>query len=313
MLQKKNQFSLLNKIKTVGKNLLSIPNNFSKLEKILGDQKILSAKSLINSFNYSSDRPLANYEFTVFSQWGDDGIIQYLINRVDIPVKSFIEFGVENYAEANTRFLLINNNWHGLIMDGSKSNMDEIKNSELYWKFDLKTRDIFITCENINELILENGFSGDCGILSIDIDGNDYWIWEAIVAIDPVIVIVEYNSIFGIDRPFTIPYKADFYRTEAHYSNLYYGSSLLSLCDLAEKKGYYFVGCNSAGNNSYFVRKDKIGSIKPLSPQEGFVYSVFKESRNEQGYLSYLNGAARLALLKGMPVFNTRTLQTEVI
>ncbi|MCO5947668.1 hypothetical protein [Mucilaginibacter flavidus] len=306
-------YSLLNKIKAAGKNLLMLPNFVVKLENNLAVQKILAAKSLINSFDYSGDLPLSNYEFSVFSQWGDDGIIQYLINTIDIQEKYFIEFGVENYTEANTRFLLINNNWGGLVMDGSKPNMDELRNSELYWKFDLKVKDVFITRENINGLIQEQGLARDIGILSIDIDGNDYWVWEAITAIEPVIVIVEYNSVLGIEHPWTVPYQPDFYRTAAHFSNLYYGASLLSLCDLAEKKGYYFTGCNSAGNNAYFVRKDKIGPIKPLSPLEGYVCSVFKESRNEQGYLSYLAGAERLQLLKGMSIYNTRTTQTETI
>jgi len=303
----------LSSIKTAGRNLLTLPNALSKLEKILTEQKILSAKSLINSYDYSKDLPLSKYEFTVFSQWGDDGIIQYLINRLDIKSKYFIEFGVENYTEANTRFLLINNNWSGLIMDGSKANMDEVKNSEIYWKYDLKVIDVFITRDNINNLIIKNGCPEDLGILSIDIDGNDYWIWENINTINPVIVIAEYNSVFGIEKPWSVPYKADFLRNDAHFSNLYFGCSLLSLCDLSEKKGYYFLGCNAAGNNSYFVRKDKIGSLKALSPEEGYVRSVFKESRNKEGYLSYLSGDNRLAILKGMPIFNTRTFQIETI
>ena len=240
-------------------------------------------------------------------------IIQYLINRAEITDRTFIEFGVENYSEANTLFLLLNNNWSGLILDGSKSYLDEAKTSPIYWKYDLKLKDAFITRENINNLILESGFSRDVGILSIDIDGNDYWIWEAISVVNPVIVIIEYNSVFGRDKTWTIPYKADFSRTEEHFSNLYFGSSLQSLCDLAEQKDYFFVGCSSSGNNSYFVRKDKIGHVKPVTPQDGYVLSLFRESRNEQGYLSYISGNARIDILKGMPIFNTRTNQLETI
>jgi len=304
---------MIQKIKDALRILLTVPNQIQRLEKMITEQKILAAKAINCNQNYQLDLPIANYEFKVFSQWGDDGIIQYLINRIDVPDKTFIEFGVENYTEANTVFLLLNNNWRGLIMDGSKSNIEQVKNSELNWKYDLQAREVFITAENINSLVADSGFGKDVGILSIDIDGNDYWIWNAITVINPVIVIAEFNSIFGPDKPWTIPYKPDFTRNDAHFSNLYFGSSLLSLCDLAEKKGYYFIGCNSSGNNAYFVRKDKIGSIKPLTAEEGYVNSMFKESRNEDGYLSYLSGSARLALLKGMPVFNTRTLQTEVI
>ncbi|CAN5269469.1 hypothetical protein BH09BAC6_BH09BAC6_01500 [soil metagenome] len=304
---------MIKKIKDAFRILLTVPNQLLRLEKMLTEQKILAAKAIIASQDYSLDLPIANYEFKVFSQWGDDGIIQYLINRIDIPDKTFIEFGVENYTEANTLFLLANNNWRGFIMDGSKSNIQQVRNSELSWKYDLQTKDVFITTGNINALITESGFGKDVGILSIDIDGNDYWVWDAITVVSPIIVIVEFNSVFGPHQPWTIPYKPDFTRNEAHFSNLYFGCSLLSLCDLAEKKGYSFIGCNNAGNNAYFVRKDKIGAIKPLKAEDGYVNSAFKESRNREGYLTYVSSNARLDLLKGMPIFNTRSLQTEAI
>jgi hypothetical protein len=304
---------MLKKIKKLNQILFSLPNKLMQLERAMADQQVLAAKSLINHFDYSLDLPIAAYEFKVFSQWGDDGIIQYLIHRLEIQNKTFIEFGVEDYLEANTRFLLLHNNWDGLIMDGSKSNMNAVKKTELYWKFNLAVQDAFITCENINDLITHNGFAGEIGILSIDIDGNDYWVWNSISVVNPVIVIVEYNSIFGAGNPWSIPYQANFVRNDAHFSNLYYGSSLLSLCDLAEAKGYYFVGCNDAGNNSYFVRRDKIGPLTPLNPRDGYVRSKFRESRDQDGTQTFVSGDSRLELIKGMPIFNTRTGKLENI
>ena len=91
---------------------------------------------------------------------------------------SFIEFGVENYLESNTRFLLINNNWSGLIFDMSKENISEIKKHYYYWRHDLRAETATITAENINDLIEKNGFKKPIGLLSIDIDGNDYWVWK---------------------------------------------------------------------------------------------------------------------------------------
>lgn len=304
---------MFQKLKNIYRIIFSL-QNIGKAQSIaINEQKILAAKTLINCFNYNTHLPLSDYEFKVFSQWGDDGIIQYLINTLDIPNKTFIEFGVENYEEANTRFLLINNNWSGLIIDGSRTNIDEVKKSELYWKYDLKAVSEFITTENINNLFLDNGFKDDIGILSVDIDGNDYWVWKTINSVSPVIVVAEYNSVFGSTNPWSIPYQSDFVRGMAHYSNLYYGSSLQSLCDLAQEKGYSFVGCNIAGNNAYFVRQDKIGKLRPINCEEGFVESKFKESRNQEGNLNYLSGNDRLKSLKGMPVFNTRTNITETI
>lgn len=274
--------------------------------------KIMMGKVLVNQLKGLRIDKLHDAEFKVFSEWGDDGIIQYLIRSIDIQNKSFIEFGVENYKEANTRFLLINNNWKGLIIDNSEDNIRQIRNEEIYWRYDLTAKTAWITKDNINQLIEEASFSGEIGLLVIDIDGNDYWVWKAIEAAESVIIVVEYNSIFGIDRAITVPYDQQFNRTKAHYSNLYFGASLLSLCDLAEEKGYCFIGCNSNGNNAYFVRKDKINDIKALNPTEGYVPSRFRESRDREGRLTYLTGKDRIEKIKGMKVYNTREGKVEI-
>lgn len=252
-------------------------------------------------------------EFKVFSQWGDDGIIQYLINYLEIENKSFIEFGVENYLESNTRFLLINDNWSGLVMDSSETNIASIIKSEIYWKYDLIAKPAFITKDNINQLISEESFEKNIGLLHIDIDGNDYWIWKALKVVEPVIMILEYNSIFGYERAITIPYQEDFVASSAHYSYLYFGASILSLCDLAEEKGYAFVGSNSAGNNAYFVKKEYLKELKPLTAKEGYVQSKFRQSRDINGNLNYLRKDDILEYIKGLPVYNTRTSSLETL
>lgn len=284
------------------------------IEYDLKNPKVLTG-NLFAKFN--SQRIINNLEeveFQVFSQWGDDGIIQYLIEKIEIPHKTFIEFGVENYTESNTRFMLINNNWSGLVMDGSQENINYIKKDPISWAHELHAWPVFITKENINSILtkfLAIGYEKEIGILSIDIDGNDYWIWKEINVIDPIIVIAEYNSIWGPQNPWTIPYISDFYRRGEGNSILHYGASLLSLCDLAEEKGYFFIGCNSAGNNAYFVRKDKIGKFKPLTAKEGFRMSRFRELEMPDG--SRPSGAERFDSVKGRKVFNTRTSQVEII
>lgn len=302
------------------RELNSLNDNFSRslnaLKENNGVQSFLQAAILsrlnqANTENILKDIKLA--EFKVFSQWKDDGIIQFLVDYLDIDSKTFVEFGVETYIEANTRFLLMNNNWAGLIMDGTESNIESAKEHEIYWKYNLTAITAFITKENINDLIKQNGFEGDLGLLHIDIDGNEYWVWDAITVVSPVIVIVEYNSVFGADKSWTIPYKANFYRGDAHYSGLYFGVSVLSLCDLAEKKGYTFIGCNSNGNNAYFVRNDKIKGLQPVNAAEGYVLSQFREGRDKQGNLTYINGSDRLKEIKGLEVFNTRTEKIEII
>jgi len=121
---------------------------------------------------------LSEVEFKVFSQFGDDGIIQWLIHNLDIPNKTFVEFGVENYRESNTRFLLMNNNWSGFVMDASEQCVAQIVNSEYYWRHQLTAKAAFVDEENVNSLVASSGFEPELGLLHIDIDGNDYWIWK---------------------------------------------------------------------------------------------------------------------------------------
>lgn len=246
-------------------------------------------------------------EVKVFSQWGEDGIIQFLINKIDIPNKIFIEFGVENYTESNTRFLLQNNNWSGLVIDGSEDNVSYIKNDPIYWRYNLKAQCAFINRENINRLISENGISGDIGLLSIDIDGNDYWVWEAINCVQPRIVVCEYNSIFGPYAKVTIPYESRFQRPKAHYSNLYYGASIAALTKLANRKGFSLVGSNTSGNNAFFVRNDLLGHMKTSTPEEAYVKSQFRESRDSKGNLTFLDFEQRFKLIKDKEVYNIET------
>lgn len=271
---------------------------------------------LLSQYGISSQSTnLHDYEFKVFSQWGDDGIIQHIVRNLHNYNPIFIEFGVENYEESNTRFLMINNNWSGLILDGSKQNIDYVKSQELYWQNDLQAEAVFVTKNNINEIIgkynLEN-----IGLLHIDIDGMDYWVWEALETntLNPALVILEYNSVFGVDKAITVPYSDDFYRTTAHHSNLYYGASLKALQLLSMQKGYAFVGCNSAGNNAYFVRRDQLSDVLPeVSIEEGYVESKFRESRDMHGALTYVRAKDRLAVIKGLPAYNVKSNTTEYL
>ncbi|WP_155771210.1 hypothetical protein [Alteromonas mediterranea] len=266
---------------------------------------------LLAKLNDGSNASLHDAEFRVFSQFGDDGIIQYLVNCLDIKIKKFIEFGVENYNESNTRFLLENNNWQGLVIDGEIKNVQYIRNTENYWRHDLTAICEFVTAENINKLITNAGFDGEIGLLHIDIDGNDYWVWKAITVVRPTIVVVEYNSLFGKERCITIPYEPGFARFAKHHSGLYAGASLNALCQLARDKGYCFIGSNSAGNNAYFVLRESVGPLPILSCEQGFVEAKFREHRDENGKLTFTRGTDGINDVRGLPVFNTQTQRLE--
>jgi hypothetical protein len=284
-------------------------------ERLHEEQKLLVAKLLVERIKEKkSIESLKDVEFSVFSQWGDDGIIQWLINNVSIPHRTFVEFGVGDYKESNTRFLMVNDNWSGFVMDKSKKNIADMRESDFFWKHNLSAEAVFVDCDNINTILGALPFDREIGLLHIDVDGNDYWLWKALAVVTPIIVIMEYNPIFAIDRAITIPYERTFDRTEAHYSNLYFGASVKALCHLAEAKGYAFLGCNSAGNNAYFVRKDRVSeNVREVSLEEGFVDSKARESRDRKGRLTLLSGADRLGAIKGMPVHNVLNEQTEVL
>lgn len=273
----------------------------------MDELKLLTGRLLANQVRASA-KSFRDAEFKVFSQFGDDGIIQYLIARLEIPpqLTSFVEFGVQDYSESNTRFLLLNDNWRGLIMDGDERSMESVRARDMYWRHDLTALCRWIDRDNINSILEESGFSGPIGILSVDIDGNDYWVWQRITAVQPVIVIAEYNSVFGARQAITVPYDPAFNRTKAHYSNLYWGASLSALASVGRSKGYAFVGSNFAGNNAYFVHESYIGrgGIVAITPEQGYVESRFRESRDKQGGLTYVGGAARRRLIAGMPVYD---------
>ena len=257
---------------------------------------------------------LVDIEFKVFSQFGDDGIIQYLIEKINIPreYENFIEFGVENYSESNTRYLLFNNNWSGLIMDASNKNIKEIKNSNYYWKFDLEVICEFINRDNINELIKNSKIDKRIGLLSIDLDGNDYWVWDKINVIEPIIVIVEFNSNFGFEHKISIPYNEKFERNKAHYSNLYWGTSLEALKYLSKIKGYSFVCTNSSGNNAYFVKSSEYKKID-LNLSKIFYGSKFRESRNIKGEKNYLSHNEKINEIKDLEVIDVETKEKKLI
>lgn len=296
--------NLIEKLKEVIYSIRQIKHDNSETKFLIGS---LLAKSIVNA------KSINEAEFKVFSQFGDDGIIQFLVNKIPLLSEVFVEFGVENYEESNTRFLLMHNNWKGLIIDGSRTHIDYVKSSSIYWRHELTAVNSFITAENINQILEDNGINNEIGLLSVDIDGNDYWVWKAITVVEAAIVVVEYNSLFGNERAITIPYRPDFSRGSAHYSSLYFGASLPALCDLAQSKGYTFVGCNQAGNNAYFVKSNLVGALNTPSMSEGYMPAHFREGRDMNGKLTFADEKSRLKEISGLPVINTRTSLMETI
>lgn len=245
---------------------------------------------------------LADAEFRVFSQWGEDGIIEWLVARCPEIPQSFIEFGVETYAESNTRFLLQHRNWRGLVIDGAPANVARIRSDAVSWRHDLNAMAAFITRDNIDALIREAGFDGEVGLLSIDIDGNDYWVWEAIGCVSPWLVVIEYNACFGDLLPLTVPYLAQFQRLASDPSGLYFGASCKALEQLGAVKGYAVLGSNRAGNNLFLAREDIANHLIERIADRGPRPSRFREGRDDAGKLTYQGGLARTERIAALPV-----------
>ncbi len=253
-------------------------------------------------------RSLREVEFQVFSQFGDDGIIQYLTQGLGITDRTFVEIGVENYTESQTRFLLVKDKWSGLVVDGSPENVAYIHADPISMLFNLRARQAFITAENINDEISGGGVSGRIGLLSIDIDGMDYWVWKAVSVVDPAIVVIEYNSLLGPDRAIVAPYDPKFSRYRPEPSRMFYGASLGALKQLAGEKGYVFVGCNSNGNNAYFVRAEYAATPLVQALEPTWNLATFSEYGAPQ---HRYRGEEAVSLIRGTTVFNVATGEEE--
>ncbi len=282
----------------------ALPARINRIQEALGRIEQRQLESVIDP---------SRAEFRVFSQWGEDGIIQSLVRQVPIDRPIFVEFGVENYVESNTRFLLANNQWSGLVIDGSADNIEYIRRDPIYWACNLKAEHSFITRENIDLLLARNGIAGDIGLMSVDIDGNDYWVWEAISTVTPRIVVCEYNSHFGPTAAVTTPYDPAFVRDSAHFSKIYYGASISAISALAARKGYSLVAANSVGNNVFFVRNDVLGSLPVLTPESAYRRSQFREYHDENGRLTFDDFNVRLASISHLTVVDLASNATKRI
>ncbi len=275
---------------------------------------ILKAKVLsLKNKHIKKIKNLSDIEFQVYSQWGEDGIIDWLINRLPSVSKNFLEIGTQDYKESNTRFLLINKNWNGFIIEADEKEVKKIKSQRIYWKHNLKVHNEFVTKNNINQIIKRMSIPKKLGLLSLDIDGVDYWVLKELSTLDPSIVICEYNSLFGQKNLLTVPYKSNFIRSNEHYSNLYFGASIQAFIVLMKKKNYLFLGTNSAGNNAFFVKRNLCSKLKKNILEKKIFMSKFRESRDFRGNLTFLDKKKSLELIKNKFIIDLKNKKKKKI
>jgi hypothetical protein len=196
---------------------------------------------------------LLRHGFKIYSQNDEDGILAAIFRRIGAGSRRFVEFGVQVGFECNSAKLLIEG-WQGLWMEAHAQSAARIRE---HFASYLSTGNLIlfekmVTAENINELLSQTGFVGDLDLLSIDIDGNDYWIWKAIETARPRVVVIEYNGSLRPPLSLVVPYSP----TRIWTGGNYFGASLEALVRLARDKGYRIVGCGFAGVNAFFVRDE---------------------------------------------------------
>jgi len=201
-------------------------------------------------------------EFKVYSQNGEDGILLFLFSLLGSPTKKVVEICAGSGIECNAANLIVNRGWRGLLLDGDEENIAGGRkfyqsNGNTSW-YPPTLVQSWVTRDNVNELVSEHGFAGEIDLLSLDLDGIDYWIWKALDCIQPRVIVAEYNWTWGPDESKTVPYDPSFSWDQGGAGNIHFGSSLNALVGLGRKKGYRLVGCQHWGFNAFFV-KDGIG------------------------------------------------------
>jgi len=196
---------------------------------------------LLISEKYNDMNKLEQSECKIFSQNGEDGILDYIITMLKIIKPNFIEIGVGTYVEANTRFIYDRFYPKGIIIDVEKSLSSKVFSNINSWKGDLRIIEEKVSTKNINKIISKHcDFNVD--IFSLDIDSIDYWIIDKLKPNISKIFVAEYNPVFGSSLEVTVPNLENFDRSKYHYSHLCYGMSLKALINLMSKKNYYFIG-----------------------------------------------------------------------
>ncbi len=197
---------------------------------------------------------LRDYESRVHSQSGEDGVLARIFELIGVRTRYFVEFGAwDGVHLSNTANLRLNHGWQGLLMEGSGKADGRIVRRE------------FVSAENVNALFARYAVPEVFDLLSIDIDGNDYWVWKALEDFTPRVVVLEYNIFFRLDEAKTMRYDAKHVWDETRY----HGASIAALQKLGEQKGYALVHADSWAPNAFFVKKSDL--------PEGYVQRPLEE------------------------------------
>ena len=247
-------------------DLSALGSSFAKYQQL---QVAQFRQQLLNTEKYQHPKCLNRYEKQVFSQNGEDGIIAEIFKRIGTQSKTFVEIGAGGGLENNTLLLLLQG-WSGYWLEGNARAVRDIQREfrEPIASRQLTVLEGFITAENIQSILEQAGLPAEFDFLSIDIDRNTYWIWNALPAFRPRLVVVEYNALFPAEMAWRVSYHAN----RTWNGSTYYGASLKAYEQLGNSLGYNLVGCDLTGVNAFFVRQDLCEDhfLKPFTSEQHY-------------------------------------------
>jgi hypothetical protein len=196
---------------------------------------------------------LEEVEFRSFSQHGEDGILLYIFSLIGTTNKRVVEICAGDGIECNAANLIVHHDWRGLLFDG---NATKIRTGRAFYSRNLNTLsnppslvNAWIDTANVNARVVAQGVDGEIDLLSLDLDGIDYWICEALDCVSPRAIVLEYNARLGPVHSLSVPYRVDFVAQGG-----YWGASLAAFARLSRRKGYRLIGCDCSGINAFFIR-----------------------------------------------------------
>ncbi len=227
-----------------------------------------------------------------YAQNDEDGIVHEIFRRIGITSRTFFEIGVGNGMQNNSLFWL-KQGWRGAWIEGGADNAQFIRRAFLnvLARGDLHFQEKMVNAESINDLVVEAGFGGrEVDLLSIDIDGNDYYVFDRLTALDARVVVIEYNAKFPPPTRWRIPYSPQYVWDGSEW----FGTSLQTLCDLFERRNYSLVACNVTGSNAFFVRNDLLVDKFPCL---GEIDKLYQPARYflSHGLFDHLAGASSIS------------------
>ena len=248
-----------------------LSERFERIERAIRDLKqnvdlvpSLVRKLYLTDVTLEPPYDLQAERFSFSSQNDEDGLVLAIFKRIGATNRRFVELGC-GMNGGNSGFLASELGWQGLMVDGRDDAIRKIV--VRFTGHPVIAKHQRLTREGVNAFIAEQGFAGEIDLLSIDIDGVDYWIWEALTACNPRLVALEYNWLFGAERAVTVPYSAEF-DVHAIGNRSYHGASLAALVHLGRRKGYRLIATERV--NAFFLRNDVAPQIQEIDVARGY-------------------------------------------